>query len=74
MEPLGSVAGMAASIYGASFFVVGSVIGSFIDRQLVNSVTPMAIGYFIAGLLTVALVYAGQASPVTKLAASEIGD
>jgi hypothetical protein len=37
-------------------------------------VTPMAIGYFIAGLLTVALVYSGQASPVPARTASEIGD
>ena len=74
MEPLGSVAGMAAAIYGASFFVIGSIMGSFVDRLLIDSVTPMAVGYLIAGLLTVILVYAARPTPVVTLAASEIGD
>lgn len=74
MEPLGSVAGMAAAIYGASFFVIGSIMGSFVDRLLIDSVIPMAVGYLTAGLLTTALVYAGRPAPVAAMAASEIGD
>ncbi len=78
LEPLGSTAGMAAAIYGTSFFVLGSFLGSFIDRQLVNTVTPLAVGYVITALIAVVLVYAGRTS--TKPAAmhhepvSEIGD
>jgi hypothetical protein len=32
-------------------------MGSFIDHLLVDSVMPLAIGYFIVGLITVMLVY-----------------
>lgn len=78
LEPLGSTAGMAAAIYGTSFFVVGSFLGSFIDRQLVNSVTPLAVGYLITSLIAVALVFAGRTSPQSVALhmepASQIGD
>lgn len=62
LEPLGSEAGAAAAIYGTSFLVVGATMGSFIDRLLVDSVTPLAIGYFIAGLIAVAMVYSDRRS------------
>jgi DHA1 family bicyclomycin/chloramphenicol resistance-like MFS transporter len=74
LEPLGSTAGMAAAIYGTSFFVVGSILGSLIDRQLVNSVTPLAAGYVISGLFAAALVFIGQRSPRPIAVASQIGD
>ncbi|MFN8442985.1 MAG: MFS transporter [Caldilineaceae bacterium] len=57
LEPLGATAGMAAAINGAAFFVVGSMLGSLIDRLLVNSITPLAVGYLLAGLVANALVY-----------------
>jgi MFS transporter, DHA1 family, multidrug resistance protein len=60
LEPLGSTAGMAAAIYGTSFLVVGAAMGSFIDRLLVDSVMPLAIGYFIVGLIAVVLVYSDR--------------
>ncbi len=74
LEPMGSTAGMAAAIYGTSFFVVGSILGSFIDRQLVNSVTPLAAGYVLSGLVAVVLVFAGQRSTQPIAVASQIGD
>lgn len=78
LEPLGSTAGMAAAIYGTSFFVLGSFLGSFIDRQLVGSVTPLALGYVITGLVAVVLVFLGRASTkpaaVMNQTASQIGD
>lgn len=64
LDPLGSVAGMAAAIYGTSFFVVGAMVGSFIDRLMIDTVTPLAVGYLIAGFITVVLVYTGQSQPV----------
>jgi MFS transporter, DHA1 family, multidrug resistance protein len=57
MEPLGAVAGMAAAVYGTTFLVLGSVIGSFIDRQLVDRVAPLSIAYVIAGVFVIVLVY-----------------
>ncbi len=78
LEPLGSTAGMAAAIYGTSFFVIGSFLGSFIDRQLVNSVTPLAVGYVITGLIAVVLVFLGRTSTkpiaISSEPISEIGD
>jgi DHA1 family bicyclomycin/chloramphenicol resistance-like MFS transporter len=78
LAPLGSTAGMAAAINGTSFFVVGSIMGSFIDRLLVNSVTPLAVGYLIAGLIAVVMVYSDRASTrpvaVAHVAGSEIVD
>jgi DHA1 family bicyclomycin/chloramphenicol resistance-like MFS transporter len=62
LEPLGSAAGTAAAIYGASFLVIGATLGSFIDRLLVDSVIPLAVGYFIVGLIAVGLVYSDRPS------------
>lgn len=68
MEPLGAVAGMAAAVYGTTFLVLGSIIGSFIDRMLVDNVAPLSIAYAIAGLLAVVLVYSHRVRvPVTDL-------
>jgi DHA1 family bicyclomycin/chloramphenicol resistance-like MFS transporter len=78
LEPLGSTAGMAAAIYGTSFFVVGAIMGSFIDRLLVDTVTPLAVGYLTAGLLAVVLVYSGHSgsrpAAVANVVGSEIAD
>ena len=62
LEPLGSVAGMAAAIYGTSFLVVGALIGSYIDRLLVHSVLPLAVAYAIAGLAALILTHVGRSS------------
>ncbi|GAB4006829.1 multidrug effflux MFS transporter [Spirosoma migulaei] len=56
LEPMGSMAGMAASIYGTSYLVVGALGGSFIDRLLVNSITPLPVAYFMGGLAAMLLV------------------
>jgi DHA1 family bicyclomycin/chloramphenicol resistance-like MFS transporter len=78
LEPLGSIAGMAAAIYGTMFLVVGATIGSFIDRLLVNSVAPLAVAYFIAGLAAATLVYTDRKAAVpaaeTPRALPEAGD
>lgn len=57
LEPLGETAGMAAAIYGTSFLVGGSILGSFIDRLLINTVTPLAIGYVLAAFIAVVILY-----------------
>ena len=72
LESLGSTAGMAAAIYGTSFFVIGSTVGSFIDRLLVDSVTPLATGYLIVGLITVVLAYTGRTRAAVDAPANPI--
>ncbi len=78
LEPLGSNAGMAAAIYGTSFFVIGSILGSFINNLLVDSMTPLALGYVIVGLIALGLLYSGnfgtKASVRANSVSSQIGD
>ena len=51
-------------------------MGSFIDRFLVDTVTPLAVGYLTAGLIAVVLVYSRRASTrpvaVVNVTGSEI--
>jgi MFS transporter, DHA1 family, multidrug resistance protein len=55
LEPLGTMAGTSAAIYGTTFFFVGSLAGTFVSRLLVSSVAPLAIGHAIAGIIALAL-------------------
>ena len=57
LEPLGNVAGMAASVYGTSFFLVGAVLGSIISHAMVNAVLPLVLSYFIIGTICMCLVF-----------------
>lgn len=57
LEPIGAEAGMAAAIYGTSFLVVGSLMASVIDGLLVNSIVPLALAYFVQGLIANGLAY-----------------
>jgi DHA1 family bicyclomycin/chloramphenicol resistance-like MFS transporter len=51
MEPLGAVAGTAASVFGFIQTVGGALIGSYIGQQFNGTVVPTAAGYFITGSL-----------------------
>lgn len=61
MQPMGAVAGTAASVIGAFVFLVGAVLGSLIDRAIDDTVTPFGVGFFIYGL--VILIAVLQAKP-----------
>ncbi|MGK6352945.1 MFS transporter [Parapedobacter sp. DT-150] len=50
LEPLGAVAGMAASIYGTIFFSIGATLGSIISNLMSSSVFPLVISYLIIGI------------------------
>lgn len=56
LEPMGSSAGVASSVYGTSFFFIGASLGSLISHLMVDSVFPLVISFFIIGVITVALV------------------
>ncbi|WP_259014496.1 multidrug effflux MFS transporter [Emticicia fluvialis] len=60
LEPMGDKAGMAASIYGTAYLVIGAFLGSVIDSLLVNSTTPLAIAYCIDGCLALGLFLWGR--------------
>jgi DHA1 family bicyclomycin/chloramphenicol resistance-like MFS transporter len=57
LEPMGNMAGMASAIYGTFFFFIGAALGSVISHYLVDTVFPLVLCFFIAGLLGVLLVF-----------------
>src|SRR5690606_5656815 len=56
LEPVGSVAGMAAATYGTLFFFTGSALGSIINTLMVTSVFPLVVSFFIIGVVSLVLV------------------
>jgi len=56
MEPMGDVAGIAASIYNTLFFFVGSSIGAIISALMTSTVMPLIIAFFLIGILCLMLV------------------
>jgi DHA1 family bicyclomycin/chloramphenicol resistance-like MFS transporter len=62
LEPMGDVAGVASSVYGTVFFSVGASLGSFISQLMRSGVLPLALGFFVLGLMAVFLVFTDQRS------------
>ena len=56
MEPLGHVAGAAASLQGMISALGGSLVGFFIGQQFNRTTVPISVGYAICGCLTLACV------------------
>ncbi|UXN72487.1 multidrug effflux MFS transporter [Devosia sp. A8/3-2] len=56
MEPLGSVAGTASSVFGFVQTVGGALIGGFIGQQFNGTVVPVAAGYFVMGVLSLIFI------------------
>jgi MFS transporter, DHA1 family, multidrug resistance protein len=51
MEPLGAVAGTAASVFGFMQTVGGALLGTFIGQRFNDTLTPNATGYVVMGSL-----------------------
>ena len=60
MEPLGAVAGTASSVFGFIQTVGGALLGGFIGQHFDGTVTPVAAGYFILGILTLICVLVAE--------------
>ena len=56
MEPLGAVAGTAASVFGFMQTVGGALLGTFIGQQFNGTLTSNATGYVVMGLLVLCCV------------------
>ena len=56
LEPMGSLAGTAASTIGFITLALGAILGAVIDRQIATTVTPLAIGYFAYTTVAVLVV------------------
>ncbi len=60
MEPLGAVAGTASSVFGFTQTIGGALIGLVIGRAFNDTVTPLATGYFVAGLIAMGAVLVAE--------------
>lgn len=56
MEPLGAVAGTASSVFGFIQTVGGAILGTITGSFFDGSVTPIAAGYFVLGLVAIGCV------------------
>jgi DHA1 family bicyclomycin/chloramphenicol resistance-like MFS transporter len=56
MEPLGNVAGTAASVFGFTQTVGGALLGTYIGQQFNGTLVPNATGYVVMGLCMLACV------------------
>ncbi|WP_299347776.1 multidrug effflux MFS transporter [uncultured Maritalea sp.] len=56
MEPLGRVAGTAASVFGFMQTAGGAVLGTLVGQSYDGTVLPIALGYLIFGSISVVLV------------------
>ncbi len=57
MQPMGSIAGIASAVIGTISTALGALIGSLIDRAMAGTVTPLAIGFALAGSLALAITW-----------------
>jgi len=62
MEPMGAIAGTAASVTGAMVFLGGAVLGSFVDRAIESTVTPFGVGFLVYGLVMAVVTVAARNS------------
>ncbi len=60
MEPLGHVAGAAASVQGFISMVGGASIGFVIGQAFDGTLAPLTLGYLISGLVALAIVLAAE--------------
>jgi DHA1 family bicyclomycin/chloramphenicol resistance-like MFS transporter len=56
MEPLGSVAGIAASLQGFMSTFAGALLGAFIGRLYNGTTVPLAAGAVMCGLVSLGFV------------------
>lgn len=70
LQPMGSLAGTAASTIGFITLALGAILGAVIDRQIASTVTPLAIGYFAYTTIAVVVVM----TMIPKKEVTEIND
>ena len=57
LEPMGAMAGTAASVLGAGTWMLGSLLASFTDRAIDGSVMPIGIAYFAYSSIALAFQF-----------------
>lgn len=56
MEPMGHIAGTAASVVGAISTTGGAILGGLVGRAFDGSVAPLAFGFMVFGLMAILIV------------------
>jgi MFS transporter, DHA1 family, multidrug resistance protein len=60
MTPFGAVAGAASSFQSFVRTILAAGIGALIGQQFTDNVVPIAVGFIICGLVSLALIYWGE--------------
>lgn len=60
MEPLGNVAGTAASVFGFIQTVGGALIGSYTGQHFDGTTIPTATGYFLMGIMALVCILVAE--------------
>lgn len=60
LEPMGELAGTASAVMGFFTTALGAGLAALIDRQIGTTVTPMALGYLIYGVLSLGALLAAK--------------
>ena len=68
MEPMGHIAGIGSALNGFISTVMAVPIADFIGKYVVNSVTPLFIGFLVCGIISLVLFYinSNKASKVLR--------
>jgi MFS transporter, DHA1 family, multidrug resistance protein len=66
MEPMGSIAGIAASLQGFLSTFVGALLGTFIGRQFNGTTVPLAAGALLSGVATLGFVLLAEKGKLFK--------
>lgn len=73
MEPVGQVAGVAASLQGFISTFSGALVGAFIGRQYNGSVFPLAINSLGCGIVALGLVLVAERGRLFRMQHAERG-
>lgn len=74
MEPLGHIAGAAASIQGFTTMVGGSIIGFFVGQSFDGTLVPITLGFVTCGLIALAIVVWAEKGRLFAAHAHTAGD
>jgi DHA1 family bicyclomycin/chloramphenicol resistance-like MFS transporter len=66
LEPMGNVAGIAASVYGTIFFSIGASLGAVVSDMMIDGVYPLVLSFFTIGVIAIVLVF-GDRRPLAKV-------
>ena len=57
MEPMGHIAGIGSALNGFISTVMAVPIANFIGKYVIDSVTPLFVGFLVCGLISIGLFY-----------------